>query len=207
MAIKNVKLKNGEDVLYPKTKISNILNEDGTTWEEKVVEANPSENSTADLTKIKIGNIVYKMASQVEANPSGEATTDLTKIKIADTIYRLASGSSGSSGGDSGSSGGSGNGVETLVLNEADFMTIMSLIEGGEGGESIPTKGNLTGSYEMKLYGLIQGTADGMTASFPVGGGASMAPLATMLDIMIFVNGSLIVIILQATPAGGTNVA
>lgn len=101
MAIKNVKLKNGEDVLYPKTKISNILNEDGTTWKEKVVEANPSENSTADLTKLKIGNIVYKMASQVEANPSGEATIDLTKIKIADTIYRLASGSSGSSGGSS----------------------------------------------------------------------------------------------------------
>ena len=99
MAIKNVKLKNGEDVLYPKTKISNILNEDGTTWKEKVVEANPSENSTADLTKVKIENIVYKMASQVEANPSGEATTDLTKIKIEDTIYRLASGSSGSSGG------------------------------------------------------------------------------------------------------------
>lgn len=71
MAIKNVKLKNGEDVLYPKTKISNILNEDGTTWKEKVI----------------------------EANPSGEATTDLTKIKIANTIYRLASGSSGSSGG------------------------------------------------------------------------------------------------------------
>ena len=71
MAIKNVKLKNGNDVLYPKTKISNILNEDGTTWKEKVV----------------------------EANPSGEATTDLTKIKIADTIYKLASGSSGSSGG------------------------------------------------------------------------------------------------------------
>ena len=99
MAIKNVKLKNGDDVLYPKTKISNILNEDGTTWKEKVVEANPSENSTADLTKLKIENIVYKMASQVEANPSGEATTDLTKIKIEDTIYRLASGSSGSSGG------------------------------------------------------------------------------------------------------------
>ena len=71
MAIKNVKLKNGEDVLYPKTKISNILNEDGTTWKEKVV----------------------------EANPSGEATTDLTKIKIEDTIYKLASGSSGSSEG------------------------------------------------------------------------------------------------------------
>ena len=70
MAIKNVKLKNGEDVLYPKTKISNILNEDGTTWKEKVV----------------------------EANPSGEATTDLTKIKIEDTIYKLASGSSGGSG-------------------------------------------------------------------------------------------------------------
>lgn len=70
MAIKNVKLKNGEDVLYPKTKISNILNEDGTTWKEKVI----------------------------EPNPSGEATTDLTKIKIADTIYRLASVSSGSGG-------------------------------------------------------------------------------------------------------------
>lgn len=70
MAIKNVKLKSGEDVLYPKTKISNILNEDGTAWKEKVI----------------------------EANPSGDATDDLTKLKIADTIYRLASVSSGSGG-------------------------------------------------------------------------------------------------------------
>ena len=37
MAIKNVKLKNGNDVLYPKTKISNILNEDGTTWKKKLL--------------------------------------------------------------------------------------------------------------------------------------------------------------------------
>ena len=70
MAIKNVKLKSGEDVLYPKTKISNILNEDGTTWKEKII----------------------------EANPSGEATDDLTKLKIENTIYRLASVSSGSGG-------------------------------------------------------------------------------------------------------------
>lgn len=63
MAIKNVKLKNGEDVLYPKTKISNILNEDGTTWKEKVIEANPSGDATDDLTKLKIENTIYRLAS------------------------------------------------------------------------------------------------------------------------------------------------
>lgn len=143
MAIKNVKLKNGEDVLYPKTKISNILNEDGTTWKEKVVEANPSENSTADLTKVKIGNIVYKMASQVEANPSGEATTDLTKIKIADTIYRLASGSSGSSG---------GSGKLEILKPTLNYDTSNSLLEQISG--TLTTE-EATKVLNGQVYGLI----------------------------------------------------
>ena len=33
MAEKNIKLKDGEDVVYPQTKIGNILNDDGTKWE------------------------------------------------------------------------------------------------------------------------------------------------------------------------------
>ena len=143
MAIKNVKLKNGDDVLYPKTKISNILNEDGTTWEEKVVEANPSENSTADLTKIKIGNIVYKMASQVEANPSGEATTDLTKIKIADTIYKLASGSSGSSG---------SSGTLEILIPTLNYDTSNSMIEQITG--TLTTE-EATKVLNKQVYGLI----------------------------------------------------
>ena len=143
MAIKNVKLKNGDDVLYPKTKISNILNEDGTTWEEKVVEANPSENSTADLTKVKIGNIVYKMASQVEANPSGEATTDLTKIKIADTIYKLASGSSGSSG---------GSGKLEILKPTLNYDTSNSMVEQISG--TLTTE-EATKVLNGQVYGLV----------------------------------------------------
>lgn len=143
MAIKNVKLKSGDDVLYPKTKISNILNEDGTTWEEKVVEANPSENSTADLTKVKIGNIVYKMASQVEANPSGEATTDLTKLKIADTIYKLASGSSGSSG---------GSGKLELLKPTLNYDTSNSMVEQISG---TLTAEEATKVFNGQVYGLL----------------------------------------------------
>ena len=143
MAIKNVKLKNGDDVLYPKTKISNILNEDGTTWKEKVVEANPSENSTADLTKLKIENIVYKMASQVEANPSGEATTDLTKIKIEDTIYRLASGSSGSSG---------GSGKLEILKPTLNYDTSNSRVEHISG---TLTAEEVTKVYNGQVYGLL----------------------------------------------------
>lgn len=33
MAEKNIKLKDGEDIVYPQTKIGNILNNDGTKWE------------------------------------------------------------------------------------------------------------------------------------------------------------------------------
>lgn len=33
MAEKNIKLKDGEDIVYPQTKIGNILNDDGTKWE------------------------------------------------------------------------------------------------------------------------------------------------------------------------------
>ena len=143
MAIKNVKLKNGDDVLYPKTKISNILNEDGTTWEEKIVEANPSENSTADLTKLKIGSIVYKMASQVEANPSEEATTDLTKIKIADTIYRLANGSSGSSG---------GSGTLEILKPTLSYDTSNNM---GEIISGTLTAEETTKIFNGQVYGLV----------------------------------------------------
>lgn len=142
MAIKNVKLKNGEDVLYPKTKISNILNEDGTTWEEKVVEANPSGNSTADLTKIKIGNTIYKMASQVEANPSGEATTDLTKIKIENTIYRLASISSGSGG----------SGTLEILKPTLNYDTSNSMVEQISG---TLTAEEVTKIFNGQVYGLL----------------------------------------------------
>ena len=33
MAEKNIKLKDGENIVYPQTKIENILNNDGTKWE------------------------------------------------------------------------------------------------------------------------------------------------------------------------------
>ena len=78
MAIKNVKLKNGDDVLYPKTKISNILNEDGTTWKEKVIEANPSGDATDDLTKLKIENTIYRLAS-VSSGSGGSGKLELLK--------------------------------------------------------------------------------------------------------------------------------
>ena len=78
MAIKNVKLKNGEDVLYPKTKISNILNEDGTTWKEKIIEANPSGDATDDLTKLKIENTIYRLAS-VSSGSGGSGTLEILK--------------------------------------------------------------------------------------------------------------------------------
>lgn len=78
MAIKNVKLKNGEDVLYPKTKISNILNEDGTTWKEKVIEANPSGDATDDLTKLKIENTIYRLAS-VSSGSGGSGTLEILR--------------------------------------------------------------------------------------------------------------------------------
>ena len=76
MAIKNVKLKSGEDVLYPKTKISNILNEDGTTWKEKVIEANPSGDATDDLTKLKIENTIYRLAS-ISSGSGGSGKLEL----------------------------------------------------------------------------------------------------------------------------------
>ena len=34
MANKNIKLKSGNDILYPQTKASLLLNDDGTKWKE-----------------------------------------------------------------------------------------------------------------------------------------------------------------------------
>ena len=133
MADKTVRLVSGEDVLYPKTLITNILNEDGTQWEPSV---------------------------------------------------------------------GGGSGVETLVLNEADFMTIMGLIQ---TESNIPTKGRLTGSYEMKPYGLIQGTAEGMTAILQVSSGMTIAPIACSLYLMLYDNNSLIVITLSCSAMDGSS--
>ena len=36
MAEKNIKLKDGEDVVYPQTKIGNILNNDGSKFERYI---------------------------------------------------------------------------------------------------------------------------------------------------------------------------
>ena len=133
MADKTVRLVSGEDVLYPKTLVTNILNEDGTQWEP---------------------------------------------------------------------SGGGGSGVETLLLNEADFMTIASLIEDSES--DTPIKGRLTGSYEMKPYGLIQGTLEGMTMNLQVSSGITMTPMATSLYIMFCGNNSLVVINLSCSAMDGS---
>ena len=123
MADKTVRLVSGEDVLYPKTLVTNILNEDGTQWEP---------------------------------------------------------------------SSGGGSGVETLVLNEADSTTIMNLMNLEDS--NIPTKGHLTGSYELKSYGLIQCTAEGMTTNFQVSGGMNMASMIDLLEIMI-IDGNAILLI------------
>lgn len=133
MADKTVRLVSGEDVLYPKTLVTNILNEDGTQWEP---------------------------------------------------------------------SAGGGSGVETLVLNEADSTTIGNLIGGEEAG--IPTKGRLTGSYEMKPYGLIQCTAEGMTITFQVSSGVTMAPLSCGLCLMICENNYLMLITLAYSAMDGS---
>ena len=95
MAIKNVKLKSGEDVLYPKTKISNILNEDGTAWKEKVIEANPSGDATDDLTKLKIENTIYRLAS-VSSGSGGSGTLEILKPTLnydtSNNMWELISG-------------------------------------------------------------------------------------------------------------------
>ena len=125
MADKTVRLVSGEDVLYPKTLVTNILNEDGTQWEP---------------------------------------------------------------------SAGGGSGVETLVLNEADSTTFGNLIN---LESDIPTKGNLTGSYELKSYGLIQCTSEGMTMNFQVSGGMNMASVLNLLEIMLIESDALLLISLS----------
>ena len=133
MADKTVRLVSGEDVLYPKTLVTNILNEDGTQWKP---------------------------------------------------------------------SSGGGSGVETLVLNEADWMTIVDLTD---LNSDIPTKGRVTGRYEMKPYGLIQCTVEGMTVTFQVSSGITMAPMATGLCLISCENDSLMFIALSYSAMGGSS--
>ena len=133
MADKTVRLVSGGDVLYPKTLVTNILNEDGTQWKR---------------------------------------------------------------------SSGGGSGVETLVLNEADSTTIFSLMD---WNPDIPTKGRLTGSYEMKPYGLIQCTVEGMTVTFQVSSGITMAPIATGLCLISYENDSLMFVTLNYSTMDGSS--
>ena len=52
MANKNVKLKDGNDILYPQTKISNIINDDGTPFEPT------TEEKVNELINNKIGVVL-----------------------------------------------------------------------------------------------------------------------------------------------------
>ena len=97
MAEKNIKLKDGEDIVYPQTKVGNILNDDGTKWEVpsggfKKVVVNMQENtwdvSQVDITKDR--NIILTDASgnsvgianysQINSNPTEFGYTLIIKM-------------------------------------------------------------------------------------------------------------------------------
>jgi len=52
------------------------------------VQANPSSDATANLTKLRVGGTTYGVPT-VAANPSGSPTTDLTKVTIGGTDYNV----------------------------------------------------------------------------------------------------------------------
>lgn len=56
-----------------------------------VVVANPSDQATADLIKVKIAGVTYgiPVGTNVVANPQGTASTDLTKLQVGNSIYRI----------------------------------------------------------------------------------------------------------------------
>jgi len=73
--------------------------------EGNAVEANPSDNPTATLTKLKVNDVVYDVPSgggggggtTVIANPSGQASADLEKLQVGNIIYGIPSGGGGAS--------------------------------------------------------------------------------------------------------------
>ena len=58
------------------------------------VVANPNENVSGGLTKLKVNGTVYGVSS-VEANPASASTGTLTKVGIDGTVYDLPSGGGG----------------------------------------------------------------------------------------------------------------
>lgn len=71
------------------------------------VEANPADEATERLNKLKVDEVTYSVAnnaSVVEANPTDEATETLEKVKIDDVTYSLGG-------------GGSGNAIKTKSVN------------------------------------------------------------------------------------------
>lgn len=58
------------------------------------VVANPNENVSGGLTKLKVNGTVYGVSS-VEANPASTSTGTLTKVGIDGTVYDLPSGGGG----------------------------------------------------------------------------------------------------------------
>ena len=62
MTEKNIKLKDGEDILYPQTKIGNILNNDGSVWEEAI-----DGNKVLNVSRSSDGDYSgYLITSEIE---------------------------------------------------------------------------------------------------------------------------------------------
>jgi hypothetical protein len=99
--------------------------------ENNAVEANPSETSTATLTKLKVNDVVYDVPSggggggtTVIANPSGQASADLEKLQVGSVIYGIAQVEANPSG----------QGTETL--NKIQIGSTIYNIPSGGGGAS-----------------------------------------------------------------------
>lgn len=102
------------------TNAGNIANLDDRVdaLENNAVQANPSENPTATLTRIKVNDVVYDVptgggggGTTVIANPSGQAAADLEKLQVGNVIYGIPSG------------GGTSN--DELVLTSEHAITLL----------------------------------------------------------------------------------
>ena len=141
-------------------------NSQTSKWENKsdeggtVVEANPQDQATTDLTKLKVANTIYGIpqGTAVEANPSGEGTADLTKLRVGNTIYDIPEGGTDVEANPTGtatdeldsirigndifsiSSGGGGGGKRDI------FSNIDSLIRSSRYAE-----GSLSGGFSFNM--------------------------------------------------------
>lgn len=155
MAEKNVQLKNGNDSIYPRTKIGNIVNNDGTPW-------TPSSGGLQIDDVYPVGSIYLSANSTSPASLFGGTWTQLKdKFLLGAGTYYTLNGTGGS---------------KTVKLTTANLPshshTINATVRKGKYSSTVSDYGD-TGNRLVTNSGATTTTISSLTSSSSVGSGTA----------------------------------